>query len=123
MEHAGIEVEIGPILDWSVTVEAEAQVCVQTGMGWYRVAGAAQEYEPLFFMPLLFARLCKYVIKSIQEMPAVELNGLLVLVCKYLLQTQAKESLLFHIKVCILTSPDQHIRSSSGSATIPYLCH
>lgn len=91
--------EIGPILDWSVTVEEEAQVCVQTGSAWYRIASAAQEYEPLFLLPLIFARLCKAVVTSIQEMPAVELDGLLVLVCKYLLQTQAKESLLYHIKV------------------------
>lgn len=97
---AGLEVEIGPILDWSVTIEDEAQVCVQTARAWYCVSSAAQEYEPLFLLPLLFARLCKAVIRSIQEMPSVELAGLLVLVCKHLLQTQAKESLLFHIKVC-----------------------
>lgn len=83
-----------------MTIDDEAQVCVQTARAWYRVSSAAQEYEPLFLLPLLFARLCKAVIRSIQEMPSVELAGLLVLVCKHLLQTQAKESLLFHIKVC-----------------------
>eukprot|EP00892_Ulva_mutabilis_P009775 jgi/Ulvmu1/716/UM010_0088.1 len=98
---AGLEVDIGPILDWSVSVEGDAQVFVSTGSAWYRVTSAAQEYEPLYLLPLLFARLCKAVVTSIQEMPAVELDGLLVLVCKYLLQTQAKDSLLFHIKLCI----------------------
>jgi hypothetical protein len=124
---ADMEVEVGPILDWSVTLNGKsACVCIQTAHAWYRIIKPASDYDPLFFLCQLFAHLCNGALAALAEVPSVEFDPFLVLICRYLLQKYPKESLLFHVKVsncykCNVTCSAG--KSGQKHARMAAICH